>query len=152
MRIVLVWPHTHTAGSEDTRAVIHTPSCRRCFPQGISWVTFISAFEFYGIQAFCNCAAVKKRNLQQELQFAVSSLASRHVSVYPCCLPWEVYLNPLKQGPYSPNYLIFEVLNIWVTSLCNQQTGAGAGAAPGFIIVVSFKMQHSNYVEYVSIS
>ena len=86
LRIVLVWPHTHTAGSEDTRAVIHTPSCRRCFPQGISWVTFISTFEFYGIQAFCKRAAVKQRNLQQELQFAVSSQASRHVSVYPCAL------------------------------------------------------------------
>ena len=58
-------------------------------------------------------------------------------------------MNPLKQGPYSPDHCVCEVPDIWVTSLCNQETGAGAGPAPGFIVVVSFKMQHSNYVEYV---
>ena len=84
---------------------------------------------------------------------------ARHLDMYPCirvpcCLQPEGYLNPLKQGPYSPNRCVWEVPDIWVNTLCNQQTGAGAGAeaAPGFIVVVSFKMQHSKYVEYVSIS
>ena len=45
-------------------------------------------------------------------------------------------MNPLKQGPYSPDHCVCEVPDIWVTSLCNQETGAGAGPASGFIVVV----------------
>ena len=45
-------------------------------------------------------------------------------------------MNPLKQGPYSPDHCVCEVPDIWVNSLCNQETGAGAGPASGFIVVV----------------